>query len=74
MASYKDTFESHTFLANTFASGAWRGAGVTATGIVLPPTTTYNGHRTWAGREAVLGTFAARHTVMATHTGKVGLS
>jgi len=29
MASYKDTFEAHTFRANTFASGTWRGTGVT---------------------------------------------
>jgi len=28
MASSKDTFESDTFSANTFACGAWRGAGV----------------------------------------------
>lgn len=28
MASYKDTFESHTFRANTFACGTWRGTGV----------------------------------------------
>lgn len=28
MASYKDTFESWAWRANTFASGAWRGVGV----------------------------------------------
>lgn len=28
MASTKDTFESATFLANTFAAGAFRGTGV----------------------------------------------
>lgn len=25
MASYKDTFESHSFAATSFACGAWRG-------------------------------------------------
>ncbi len=29
MASAKDTFESHAFRANSFASGTWRGVGVT---------------------------------------------
>lgn len=28
MASSKDTFESGTFLASTFACGTWRGIGV----------------------------------------------
>lgn len=30
MASTKDTFESHTFLANSFAAGVFRGTGVDA--------------------------------------------
>lgn len=33
MPSAKDTFESHTFRANTFASGTWRGAA----GIIAGP-------------------------------------
>lgn len=31
MASQKDTFEAHSFRANTFASGTWRGTGVAPT-------------------------------------------
>ncbi len=34
MASSKDTFESHTFRANTFACGTFRGTGAD---IILPP-------------------------------------
>jgi len=34
MASSKDTFESGTFLANTFACGTFRGIGVDVTSIV----------------------------------------
>lgn len=30
MASSKDTYESHTWRANTFAAGAWRGVGAAA--------------------------------------------
>ena len=28
MASFKDTFEAHSYAANSFAAGAWRGTGV----------------------------------------------
>ncbi len=39
MASYKDTFESHTFAANSFACGTWRGTGVAElrSSVVLTP-------------------------------------
>jgi hypothetical protein len=39
MASAKDTFESHTFRANTFASGNWRGVGPA---VIAVGTTTGN--------------------------------
>jgi hypothetical protein len=34
MASAKDTFESHTFAANSFACGVWRGIGVATATLV----------------------------------------
>lgn len=74
MSSSKDTFESATFLADTFACGNWRGLGVEIAVVVSERFTldgTDNTRLAISGtnnsRLAVDGTDNTRLTILGTH-------